>query len=322
MASVRAQAASLAAEERAMEKLRAMASAHGLVLFPKEKLLAELGQAIARRMVKRRGDEVYQMVACTLPYFPKEILQDILPVGSIKEHSQKKTLWELTSAEEVSRTIGPLLEKSSYACAGSTKAFRTRSERVIRVVAKLMSPLEITHEVLSSGVERCYINGMYALATQDGEIHFPKDNERRELEFSSTELSSLRRGVLEDMEKLGKTGQHLSPNWWRQLGQEEKALLVEKQLADATSSRRSRDVALQLRRVCRETYEIEAIVSEKKGRGKAGTMYLVRWMGYDAAWEPWRISGEPGDPIETWEPAHRLRATEALSSWKETTRHS
>lgn len=97
-------------------------------------------------------------------------------------------------------------------------------------------------------------------------------------------------------------------------------MLAEKCLADPTGSRRTRDSAAHHRRVSKESFEIDMIVSEKKGQGKSKTVfYLVRWAGYDVTWEPWRVTGQPGDPIETWEPSQRLRGTEALQKWRATT---
>lgn len=320
-ASVRAQDAALTVEKREMDHLRALASARRLALVSKDKLLAELGQAIGRRMVKRSGAQVYQMLTCTLPYFPRDVLQEFIPAESMKEHTEKRILWELASVSEVSQTLGPLLERSTYVCAGSTKAFRTPSERVIRVVAKVMPPFEIRHEILRSGAERCYLNGMYALVTQDLEFHFPKDNERRELGVSSADQLSLKHGVLEDMKTLGRSGHPLSPRWWRQLGEEDKAIEAEKRLAAAMANGRSARLPPHIRQASKEMFEIELIVSEKKGKGKMGDLYLVRWAGYHASWEPWRISGQPGDPIETWEPAHGLRATEAFKAWKNSMRN-
>lgn len=306
----------LTSNDRCMMKLRAMASAHRHVLFPKDKLLVELGQAIGRRMVKRSGEQIYQMLTCTLPYFPKEVIQEAFPAHSMRVESRSKTRWELTSSLEVAQSLGPLLQRSSYICAGSTKAFRTPSERVIRVVAKLMAPFEISHEVAKNGTERCYFNGLYALVTQDGEFHFPKDNQRRELSVTPEERASLRLAVIADMEVLGRAGHPLSPNWWRQLGDENKAMLVERQLTSNATRSRMGARGARPRRVTTESYDIEAITGEKKGKGKGQTMYLVRWAGYHETWEPWRLSGQPGDPIETWEPAQRLRETEALHAWK------
>ena len=44
--------------------------------------------------------------------------------------------------------------------------------------------------------------------------------------------------------------------------------------------------------------------------------YKVLWQGYEAAWEAWRIEGEVGTPIATWEPKANLEGTIALEAWK------
>lgn len=312
--------AAVTASGQNLVQVHAMATALGLTLIPKDVLLMEIGRAIGRRMVKRVGDKVYQMLTCTLPYFPRQLLRETIPVACVMEDTTKSMRWELATTSEVAEVLGPLLQRSGYVCAGSTKAFRTKSERVIRVVAKLMSPFEISHEVSSFGVERCYLNGMYVLVTQDGEMHFPKDNERRELSVSLKERVELRAAVKKDLMELGESGQPLSPNWWRQLGKEDKATEVELLLANPTwrggPRKPQKACAPRQPRVSREAFEIEAIVGEKRGRRKTNIMYLVRWSGYDPTWEPWRINGQVGDPIETWEPAQRLRGTAALEAWR------
>lgn len=304
-----------------MERLKALAAARNLALVSKEKLLNELGQSIARRIVKRSGAQVYQMLTCALPYFPRQVLQETFPEQCVTEETAARMTWELRTVSEVAQAVGPLMQRSTYVCVGSTKAFKTKSERVIRVVAKLMPPFEICHEDSRRGVERLYLNGMYVLATQEGELHFPKDNYRREMRVENEVVRDVRLGIEEDMRQLGREGNPLSPSWWRRLGNEEKAKEVEQWMANPSgigkSERRRRSSHPRNRRASMETFEIESIVAEKKGKGKA-KVYLVRWANYDESWEPWRITGQPGDPIDTWEPAHLLKGTVALQEWRET----
>lgn len=297
-----------------METLRALAAKYNFSLIPKDSLLRELGYGIAKRMVKRRGNDVYQMLGFNLPYFPRELLKEIFPTSSVSEESPKQMCWVLATHQELN-SLSPLLQKSCCVCAGLTKAFQSASERVIRVVAKLMPPFEITHEVSGMGAEKCFLNGMYLLATEAGELHMPKGNNRRELEVPMQTCQELRKGVREDVLLLGQQGASLSPGWWRHLGDEERARSAEEALANSSINRRTR---VRTRRAAStESFEIEAIVSEEmRGRSK---MYLVRWAGYEASWEPWRINGQPGEPIETWEPAHLVKNTEALEAWIERT---
>ena len=70
------------------------------------------------------------------------------------------------------------------------------------------------------------------------------------------------------------------------------------------------------RRFSTDTYEVEQIVAERKVSSKAKKHYLVRWAGYNPAWEVERITGAPGDPIETWELPCSVRNTAALQEWR------
>ena len=68
-------------------------------------------------------------------------------------------------------------------CFGASKALQAPSEPVIRVLATMMPPVEISHVVLARGVIRLQINMMFVLIDEHGEMHAPKDNERREIEL-------------------------------------------------------------------------------------------------------------------------------------------
>lgn len=310
-------------EERELAKLKKMATAHGLVTFEKEKLMRELGQSIAKRMIQRRGNKIYQMITFALPYFPRDILEEVLPDAFVIERTPQRTSWALASTPALSLTLAPLLVKSTYVCAGSSRAFRTKSERVIRVVGKIIPDLEISHEVSSTGVERCYVNGMYVLATEAGELHWPKDNNRRELEVSAEMQVELRQELLSEVLEMGNAGHPLSPAFWRQLGDETRAAAVEVELATSrrhqvksrhVKSRRVRPSSL-VQRASIAKYEVDQIVAEKMVANKK-KVFLVQWAGYNPAWEPERITGGVGDPIQTWEPSHLLKDKEALAAWK------
>ena len=119
--------------------------------------------------------------------------------------------------------------------------------------------------------------------------------------------------ALSDAQDFAGAGRPLSPGWWRQLGREQRAQEVEHELAHpprkSAPSRQPRmkrcirkDKTPKQPRFTKETYEIEAIVEEKKVASKAKVLYLVRWVGWV-------------DP--TWEPLIVLKDTEALQDWRE-----
>jgi len=78
------------------------------------------------------------------------------------------------------------------------------------------------------------------------------------------------------------------------------------------------DVAMRtVQELASDEHEIEAVVDERcAGRGGTRREYRVRWRGYDPSWEAWRICGDVGTPIETWEPESGVEHTDALKEWR------
>ena len=62
-------------------------------------------------------------------------------------------------------------------------------------------------------------------------------------------------------------------------------------------------------------FEVERITEEAGRWGGHSRWFLVQWKGYHPSWEPYRARGEPGTPVETWEPLTVMRRTEALKAW-------
>ena len=67
-----------------------------------------------------------------------------------------------------------------------------------------------------------YVNFPYVLATEDGEIHWPKDSKRREIAYPEEEEAELREELFADLLQLAELGHPLSPGFCRLLGREEK----------------------------------------------------------------------------------------------------
>jgi hypothetical protein len=200
---------------------------------------------------------------------------------------------------------------------------------VIRVVGTLLPDFEISHYLTGDGLDRVHLGCMYVIATEHGELHWPKDSKRREIAFDQTTEANVRERILSDMMRLSERAEQLAPGFWRQLGQHEKAVAVEAELAAprprVIRNPRVKEVRVREPRAkkvkrCRFTkkeYEIDKVLAERKVSSKEKVVFLVRWSGYDPSWEGARISGEVGGPIETWEPLLLLAGTEALQEWRE-----
>ena len=120
----------------------------------------------------------------------------------------------------------------------------------------MMSGLEITHVTLPTGVPRLYANYLYALLDEAGELHPPKDAERRELLLPAATENALRVQVLKDVRSMGKKNYPLSAGFWRQLGEEKKAAEVEAMLAEKQT------VADHLT----QTHAIDCVVAQEADR--------------------------------------------------------
>jgi hypothetical protein len=261
---------------------------------------------------------------------PREVLEAIFLASYVTYETEECKTWTLTSCEAIAAAVAPLLAVSGYVCVGSTKAFRTKSQRAIRVVACLIPDFEISHAKTKEGLDRAHLAYMYVLATEHGELHWPKDSERREISFDAETELSVREHILSDILQMANQGEPLAPGWWRQLGNHSKADEVEAELSQprprSTSRRASsspspsiavkKEKKVRRCRFTKETFEIEQIVAEKKVNTKEQWVFLVRWSSYDPSWEGARISGEPGSPLETWEPLLLVKDTEALVEWR------
>ena len=185
---------------------------------------------------------------------------------------------------KMTTAVAGLLELSEMNCCGTTRALKTLSQPVIRVVASMMPTVEVSHQ-LENGRDRFFMNFLYVLADEDGEFHPPKDVNRNEIGLDPRLEMRMRQKILQDVKVMASKGYLLSPGWWRQLGREEKAVEVERSVAIKTH--------------CAVHHNAECIVEERVSSGRAGRWYRVRWEGYEPEWEMWRIDGYAPSRLHT-----------------------
>ena len=233
----------------------------------------------------------------------------------------KTTTWTFAELESLYSNLWELMDSnmSGFSSMRLTRAHQTASESVTRSVSTLLPGMEVTYTV-SAGVEKTYINFLYVLATDAGDLVPPKDATRREMALAPGLEQKMRQQVWAAVEALGNAFTSLSPAWWRQLGRETAALEAEAELI-SERRRAAEKVAekgrrLAIRRALKETHEIDQIVDERRSKLPSRAMFLVRWAGYDSSWEAWRTSGEVGTAIETWEPWSKVKNTEAFFDWR------
>lgn len=269
---------------------------------------------IIKRMAPRRGENVYQVASFSTPILSASGMHTLLGSGTKRDECGVE--WTLESFTTMQETLSPLLSKfSDQPIYGFSKPLKTKSEKRVRVIATLIPTVELYVQEDKMEMDTFHINMMYVLIDQDGEIHPPKDSERREMKIESSLLVELKQQAASDLKLMAARGLPLSPAFYRQIGMEEAATLAEQE--DAAVELAAQKIAQErvVKRATKQRFEVEEILEERAATGKARTWYRVRWQGYHPSWEAWRIEGSPGDPLVTWEPEAHVIGTEAMRRW-------
>ena len=221
-----------------MENMVAKLTAARYVVVHAEKYGHELAFAMANRLVARSGENVYQSADFHLTSFPASAAQMCLPSTLIIPSPPNTITWRFEDMYAVDKWASRILELHPK-CGGCSRALQKPSETVIRVVAALLPPLEISQVQLPSGQDRLYVNMMYAaaptpthhplslltlpcacaycryaLVDEDGEIHYPKDSQRREISYEPVLEAELRERVVRDVKRMNDNNFPLSAKWY------------------------------------------------------------------------------------------------------------
>ena len=165
---------------------------------------------------------------------------------------------------------------------------------------------------LARGVERLYTNFQYSLSDETGELHLPKDNNCIEIAFSEADLHEIRAQVATDAAlHLGMMGLPLSAKWWHQVGNEEEALMAEALVQNLLTQP---PVVKGKRRLAGEGPLQRRDGAQGQLDGQLGAC-AVGGLKYHPSREAWRIHGEEGTPVETWEPKSFVQRTAAWRAW-------
>ena len=264
----------------------------------------ELVTMIAKHLASRLGDP--QVASFTFPIISMRGLVETL--GQPSQETGEGYIWKLETAAAIRASLSRTLSKFSKELKvhGLSKPLQNPSENYVRMIATLLPTLEIHVESDGFSMDRLWVNMMNIIIDEAGEIHPPKNLDRREFVTDKALADEMMATAHADLRAMHAAGVNLSPNFLRQIGEEEAARELER-AATAT----------QVKQVMEQTHLIEDILEERKSSGKARSWFKVRWQGYHPSWEAWRIEGEPGTPLVTCEPMCNVMGTEALKKWGE-----
>lgn len=314
-------------------QLFATAAELGFCCIETSKLVKEFVRAIVRRMQPRTARNVYQSVTFTLMAFPLAVAEKLFPESLITRSSHSIKTWTMSSLSAVVEVLAPVMADQDAMVGGVTKALMTASQQWSRVIATVISAEATWMSPSNGGADRLYMNFMYVLADEAGEVHPPKDGNRRELALSESTMTQIREHILSDVALLAQKGVPLSAGWYVQLGLPAKAMEVRAleaniaalqapstssfareawggSLAGTSTHRRARKRQA-------DVFEVDAIVEAETIAHTRGVW--VKWVGYSPDWEAWRVEGrgKPGEPLVTWEPERNLRRNEVYLQWVE-----
>ena len=309
-------------QEAKRQQMLALARELGYVCQSRKGLEMDLAQQIYARMTNREGKAIFQVIDFSIS-FPREAALQILPDSLRMESTASTMLWQSSTLEEAQTMIGELLSSVSNNASGLTRAVNPPSESQIRVWATLMPTIWAKHTTLEHGAERLNIKASFVLWDNSADYHAPKSSNRLDIEIGAELEAQLRQKVLQDVFQISENGATLSASWWRQIGREDQAVEVEagrvtqwqRQRAALAAQRAAERAATRLA-LQPPQYDVERILEEQPTTGAARCYYLVEWSGYDPSWEAWRIMGDPGTAVLTWEREAFVRRTVAFQEWK------
>jgi hypothetical protein len=300
-----------------------LASELGYVVQKRQSMVMDLGQLIASRLRPRTMSNVYQMPAFNMPSFPRRLAEELFAGGPVTTDTQSCITWRWEEGDWhiMHAVLSNLMATQGNACSGLSKGLQSESQFVSRVIATIITPLEISWVSMARGVDRLYINLAYALMDENGELHPPKDAKRIEIGLTQTLQTLIRQQVLSDASAMADQGMAMAPGFLRAMGREQQAMIAQARLQQQQSTVPPPQQGKR-RAIKEPQYDVAEILDEK-GTG-ANHSYLVRWVGYHPSWEAWRMSdweGQPGDPVDTWQRVtQNLLQTEAAQRWKEENR--
>ena len=115
----------------------------------------DLASTIASSIRPRSGTLVYQSVAISLANIPLEFARQTFFFATQEpETVLGTTTWTVPAMDNTSAVFGFIFQDASPSCTGASKAFKTPSEPVVRVIATIMPGAIISHVLNKRGMSK------------------------------------------------------------------------------------------------------------------------------------------------------------------------
>ena len=137
------------------DKMHALALELGYFCVPTSSFMIDLSTRVTAAIRQRAAQEVYQTAAFSLQSFPVELARRTFALASLDPSTPDgTTTWTVKTMAQTAQVFGCIFEDGGPWCTGASKAFKSASEPVVRVIATIMPGAVISHVVHKRGVER------------------------------------------------------------------------------------------------------------------------------------------------------------------------
>lgn len=141
--------------QRKKDHMHALAAELGFFCTPATCYLKDLAGSIASSIRPRSGSAIYQSVAITLHNVPLQFChQTFMFATQEPETKPGTTMWEIPGMDATLQVFGYIFGAATPSCSGASKALRSPSEFVVRVIGTIMSGAVISHVQYPRGVTK------------------------------------------------------------------------------------------------------------------------------------------------------------------------
>jgi len=141
--------------QRQIDHMHALAEELGFFCTPATSYLKDLAGSIASSIRPRSGSMVYQSVAITLPNVPLQFCHQTFMFATQEPETKKgTTTWTIPGIDETLQVFGYIFGAATPSCSGASKALKSPSEFVVRVIGTIMPGAVISHVVHKRGVSK------------------------------------------------------------------------------------------------------------------------------------------------------------------------
>ena len=162
--------------------VHAFLAANGQCAQELSKSRRELIHELQARMVFRTSENVYQAPACTIPLFGRSHAVAFFANLPRQVDTKEVVTWDVSDPDLIAPLLTPFTDAHAN-CIGQSKAMGcTKLNPFVNVVSTLFNM--VASSVCRGGRDLMYVNALYILMNDVGEIDYPKTKEKRPMAVS------------------------------------------------------------------------------------------------------------------------------------------